>query len=246
MALRENGQVRQAGLPCRREDLESAGTGRMGSAFYRWRFAPARLPAVLGHDWSQLGRRVFVDPEQEEVTLMAPSAVHENMSWLVGHLAWGAATTLSIPCDGLRATTWSPPGQRRVEADESFYLGESALRYRKLEDDSEWNSFAGINPPQLVVEVERTHGDTGKPVVYRTLGATEMWRIDTHRWPALIVEILDLQRPDGVTAADRSAVLPGLTPTFIARMLGTARRQGAGAIPGLLAAAGIGRPDPQE
>ncbi len=246
MALREHGRVRQAGLPRQREDLEVLSAGRMGSAFYRWRFAPAHLPAVLGHDWSQLGRRVFVDPYQGVVTLMAPSAVHENMSWLAGHLASGAATALSIPCDGMTATTWRPPGQRRVEADESFYLGQSALRYRELEDDNEGSAFAGTNPPQLVVEVERTHGDAGKTDVYRALGVSEMWRIDTDRWPALIVEILDLQRPDGVRAADRSSVLPGLVPALIARILGTARRRGARAIPGLLAAAGIGRPSPQE
>ena len=72
-----------------------------------------------------------------------------------------------------------------------------------------------------------------------------MWRIDTDRWPALIVEIVDLQCPDGVRAADHSAVLPGLMPSLIARILETARRRGARAIPDLLAAAGIGREEPQ-
>ena len=87
------------------------------------------------------------------------------MSWLAGHLASGAATALSLPCDGMPAATWSPPGSRRVEADGSFYLGQSALEYRELEDGTEWSAFAGINPPQLVLEVERAHGDAGKTEV---------------------------------------------------------------------------------
>ena len=62
MTLEGHGEVREGVLPRRREDLGPAGTGRMGSAFCRWRFAPADLPAVPGHDWSQLGRRVFIDP----------------------------------------------------------------------------------------------------------------------------------------------------------------------------------------
>ena len=241
MALQEHGEVREGGLPRRREDLEPAGTGRMGSTFYRWRFAPAQLPVVLEHDWSLLGRRACVDSELGEVTLMVPSGPRENMSRRVGHLVAGAAAQHSIPCEEMGATTWSPPGSSRVEADESFYLGEAALRYRELEDGNEWAAFAGANPPQLVVEVERTHGDSGKPDVYRALGVIEMWRIDRSRDKPPSVEILELQHPVGWRVVGRSTVLPGLASALIVQVLETARRQGAGSIPGLLASAGISR-----
>ena len=241
MTLQEQGKVRRGALPRRREDLEPVGTGRMGSAFFRWRFARADLPAVLDHDWSQLGRRLFIDPERGEVTLMAPSGPHAFTSALVGHLVFEAARALSIPYIPADDTKWSPPGSRRVEADKSFYLGGSALLCREVRDADQLNTFIDANPPQLVVEAERSHGAAARPDVYRDLGAIEMWRIDARRWPVLTVEILDLQCPGGVRAVDYSAVLPGLTPALIVRALDEARRDGAEVIPGLLAVAGVGR-----
>ena len=91
------------------------------------------------------------------------------------------------------------------------------------------------------MEVERSHGDAGKPDIYRDLGVAEMWRIDMPRPGSFAVEILDLQRPGGVEAIDRSALLPGLTPVLITRTLQAARRRGYRVIPELLAAAGMER-----
>ena len=243
MALQQHGKVGEGALPRRREDLEPVNTGGMGSAFFRWRFAPEDLPVVLDHDWSELGRRVFVDPEREEVTLMAPSWVHEEMSQHVWYLVTSVAAALSIPCVGGGGATWSPPGSHRVEADQSFYLGRAALRFRETKRERRaglTDAFTADNPPQLVVEIERTSGDAGKPDVYRLLGVDEAWRIDVSREPSLAVEFLDLQHPDGWRAVDRSTILPGLTPALIARALEAADMDGAGVIPGLLAAAGIG------
>lgn len=242
MALEEHREAREGVLPGRREDLEPVCTGRMGSTFFRWRFAPAELPAVLEHDWARLGRRVFIDPERGEVTLMAPSGPHETVADLVTPLLLHVSQALSVPCVPAAGTTWSPPGSRRVEADRSYYLGEAALGYREVKRERRAglaDAFFDANPPQLAVEVERTHGDAGKPDVYRDLGVTEMWRIDVSREPALTVEILELQCPGGWRPVDRSTVLPGLTPALIARVLETADMDGAEVIPGLLAKGGI-------
>ena len=249
MALQEHGEVSGNGLPRRCEELEPVGTGTMGSTFYSWQFAAADLPAVLEHDWSQLGRRVFVNPERGKVTLMAPSGSHENTSALVGQLVFRAGERLSIQVVPVRGTTWRPPGSRRVEADESYYLGETALRCldtHRMDRPELVDAFFDTNPPQLVVEVERTHDDAGKPAVYRDLGVAEMWRIDVRREAALSVEILALPDPGGVRTAGRSVVLPGLTPSVIGQALTMARREGAQVIPRVLAAAGIGRDGWQE
>ncbi len=237
MALQDQGQ--EGGLPRRRGELEEVCTGRMGSTFLKWRFLPADLEAVLGHDWSRLGRRVFIDPERGEVTVMAPSARHENTAGLIPYLLLYAAQALSIPLVATEATTWSPPGSRRVEADKSYYLGSSAVRYLSAMRNNEMNedAFARDNPPELVVEVERTHADAGKPEVYRSFGVAEMWRIDVGRDGALSAEILDLH--DGVRAAERSVVLPGLTPGVIVRVLEAARKEGLQVIPREVIAAGI-------
>ena len=243
MALQAHGEVREGGLPRRREDLEVAGTGQMGSALFRWQFAPAQLSAVLEHDWSCFGRRVFVDPERGEVTLMAPSGPHGETSRYAWSLVYTAlrrrCRSRLSPAGG---TTWSPPGSRRVEADESYYLGDVALRclqVHRMDRPDLVDAFFDANPPQLVIEVERTHGDAGKPDVYRALGVAEMWRINQTGNNPLSVEILELQYPAGWRAVDCSTVLTGLTPALIGHVLDTARRQGAGVIPALLTDAGI-------
>ncbi len=244
MALQEDGEGRGDRLPRRREDLETLRTGWMGSTFYRWRFAPTDLAGVLEYDWSQMGRRVFVDPEQGEVTLMAPSWAHQEMSRYVFRLVESAATALSISIAGGGGTTWSPPDFRRVEADESFYLGEAAVQLRDAKRERQAgivDAFVSANPPQLVIEVERTRGDAGKPDIYRALGVAEMWRIDRSRDQALSVAILELQSPGDWRAVDSSGVLPGLTPELIARTLEAADIDGASVISDLLATAGIGR-----
>ena len=240
MALQEHGEVREGRLPRRREDLEPMCTGRMGSACYRWRFAPADLPVVLAHDWSQMGRRISVDPECGEVTLTAPSGPHEGTSRLPVHLVSDAAQALSIPCFAAGATTWSLAASRRVEADESFYLGKTASGCMEVLDTDRADAFFADIPPKLVIEVERSHSDDDKPAVYRALGVPEMWRIDVSRPRSFAVEILELQCPGGWRPRDHSTVLPGLTPVVIARTLRTARRHGYWSIPDALAAAGIG------
>ena len=134
-----------------------------------------------------------------------------------------------MPYVAAGGTAWTSPGGsfRRVEADESYYLGETVLRYRLVTDEDLLNEFLGVNPPQLVVEIERTHGDAGKPGVYRDLGVAEMWRVEAHGWPELSVEILELQHPKGVRTIDTSTALPGLTPALVARTIKTAHENGA-------------------
>ena len=240
MAVQEHGENRERRLPRQREDLALAGTSRMGSSFFRWQFAPAQLPVALKHDWSDFGRWVFIDPEGGEVTLMAPSGPHEETSRHAWSFVSSAATALSIQVVPAGGTTWNLPRSRRVEADESFYLGEAALRYRELQHEDGLIAFLDVNLPQLVIEVERSHADAGKPTVYSELGVVKMWRIDAQHWPPLTVEILDLQRAQGVGTVDRSAVLPGLTPRLIVQTLDLARREGVQVIPGVLTDAGIG------
>ena len=79
-------------------------------------------------------------------------------------------------------------------------------------------AFVETNPPDLVVEVERSRGDETKPHFYREIGVPEMWRIDiTHSRRE--VAILDLQALDGPAALPASAVLPLCTPEFVLEAL---------------------------
>ncbi|MCY4591620.1 MAG: Uma2 family endonuclease [Alphaproteobacteria bacterium] len=239
MALQDQGQ--DGGLPRRREELEEVYAGRMGSTFLRWRFQPGELEAVLGHDWSRLGRRLFIDPERGEVTVMETSARHAVTAELVAFLLGHSTLALSIQLVATGRTTWSAPGSRRIEADNSFYLGSSAERLLSARRNNEMNDdeFARENPPELVVEMERSHGDAGRSEAYRSFGVAEMWRIDAGSDHALSVEILNLH--DGARAVERSAVLPGLTPEVIGRVLEVGRTEGPVVMQREVIAAGIRR-----
>ena len=91
MAIGDAGQVHAGTVPWHRDDLEPVCIGGMGSAFLRWQFAPAEVAEVFGHDWSLLGRRVFVDPERGEVS-------PDGTVWTTrNHLAVGRGNWYSAP-----------------------------------------------------------------------------------------------------------------------------------------------------
>ena len=71
--------------------------------------------------------------------------------------------------------------------------------------------FIGENPPHLVIEVEPTQGDAGKPGSYRILCISEMWRINVTVKSRLSAESLDRQHTEGWQLVPDSLAFPGLT-----------------------------------
>ncbi len=72
------------------------------------------------------------------------------------------------------------------------------------------------NPPDLVIEIERSPGDRDKPAFYRRLGVPEMWRVDISGNTREVL-MLDLQASH--SPAENSKVLPGTGPDFVPEAL---------------------------
>ena len=199
--------------------------GSMGSGVTVLNFPPESFADAAKLDWSGVARRVFIDPAKGLIALMSPSSAHEahvdgvrDMVKAVGR-AYGAGTLV-----GLGSTRWRRPGDPEytgVEPDACYYLGEKALAWRQTPHAAR-EAFEAAHPPDLVVEVERSHGDAAKPDFYREIGVPEMWRLDVDKDGRVEAEILDLRAEDGPALLDASTVLPLCTPAFVQEALALA------------------------
>ncbi|MCY3754173.1 MAG: Uma2 family endonuclease [Alphaproteobacteria bacterium] len=207
-------------------------TGSLGSEYVRFRLDPeAVLLLTEKFDWNLLARRVFIDSVTGFVELSKPSMAHERQArGMEGVMI--AVARRGRPVAPLGSTRWrrpEDPTNTGAEPDACYYLGDRAERLDKIdpldEDEDEHDAFALENPPDLVIEVERSSGDGDKPLAYRRLGVPEMWRIDISGNVREAV-MLDLQAPDGPAELESSIVLPGATPAFVLEALAlTIRRQ---------------------
>ncbi len=197
--------------------------GSMGSEYRRFHIDPEALPLFRDFDWNSLARRVFVDPVTGLIALMSPSFSHEVYAAGADNLVIALDRKFGIGAILSGSTRWRRPGDPEntgAEPDACYYLGEKAgrcVRARRAGDEA-LEAFVGANPPDLVVEVERSRGDETKPRFYREAGVPEMWRIDITRARRDAV-ILDLQAPDGPAARPVSAVLPLCAPAFVLEAL---------------------------
>jgi len=100
----------------------------------------------------------------------------------------------------------------------AFYVGETAEAYIRAEalGDEQADAFTERHPPDLVVEINVSHTDEGKPAWYRRLGVTELWTVAAGKSPDwLEVEFLDLQAPGGTAVCRESRVIPGAQPADV-------------------------------
>lgn len=193
--------------------------GSMGSVCRTYRFLPEDIPRLAEFDWNRLARRVFIDPVSGLIALMSPSSDHESYANGIDRIVQDLSLVSGIRVVTLGSTRWrrpNDPEKTGAEPDACYYLGETAEgRARARRDSAEaLAAFEAAHPPDLVVEVERSHGDRGKPQFYREIGVPEMWRLDLGP-DGLEIDILDLKAPDGPAQLAASAVLPLCTPDFV-------------------------------
>ncbi|MCY4500705.1 MAG: Uma2 family endonuclease [Alphaproteobacteria bacterium] len=201
--------------------------GSMGSEYIRFRLDPESVPLLTAKfDWNTLARRVFIDPVTGFVDLMTPSPEHEFHARGADMVMKALAGRLGLRSILLGSTRWRLPGDPEnsgAEPDACYYLGETAERWAQAYRHGlvEREAFETNNPPDLVIEVERSPGDRDKPAFYRRLGVPEMWRIDIsgNTREALM---LDLQAPHSPAELELSKVLPGAGPDFVLEALGLA------------------------
>ena len=173
-------------------------TGSMGSEYRRFHIDPEALPLFRDFDRNSLARRVFIDPVTGLIALMTPSPQHEGYAGGADRLVEALDRKYDLRVVLLRSTRWrrrGDPENTGAEPDACFYLGEKAERcaHARRAGDEPLAAFVEANPPDLVVEIERSRGDGTKARFYREIGVPEMWRIDITR-SRREVAILDSHR----------------------------------------------------
>ena len=169
-------------------------------------------------------RRVSIDPIRGSAVMMAPSRLHERIAVRLDKVAEGLGGGVpggGLRVEQLRGTRWRDregPQGTGAEADCAFYVGETAENYLRAEasGDAQADAFTERHPPDLVVEINVSHTDEGKPAWYRRLGVTELWAVAAGKSPDwLEVEFLHLQAPGGPAASGESKVIPGAQPADV-------------------------------
>lgn len=202
--------------------------GSMGSEYTRLHLDPEAIPLIAKLDWDTIARRVFIDPVSGLIALMTPSPEHERYSRGADRFMDAMDRSLGIHAIGLGSTRWRLPGDPEntgAEPDACYYLGSTADRWTEAErrGPETVRGFESRTPPDLVIEVERSHGDEAKPDFYRRLGVPEMWRLDI-AGNAREAILLDLQASGGPKELTVSVVLPPASPAFVLAALELAAR----------------------
>ena len=195
--------------------------GPLGSVIHVLRADPQTVGQLAAIDWSCRFRRVCLDPVRGLITLMSPSRLHEDLSEILGELVGGAADAMGRASRGLRSTRLrgrgEPPGTG-MEPDCTFYLGERADGFLTAlaEGESTADEYLERNAPDLVVEVELTNADAGKPERYGQIGVRELWCLHARKGSREITaDFLALQPEGAPRRLAASQVLEGLTPADV-------------------------------
>ena len=204
-----------------RADSHSAGTslvGPLGSTIHVLRADAGTIAELAAIDWSRCFRRVCLDPVRGIITLMSPSYPHEDLTSTFDDIVDIAGSTLTGAAKKLRSLRLrgqdDPPGTG-MEPDCAFYVGERAKAYYATRDEGEAavNAYVARVAPDLVVEVEITHADTGKAERYAEMGVRELWQLHGNRdsWE-IRAELLALYPGRTPRLLEASQILQGLTP----------------------------------
>ena len=172
-------------------------------------------------------RRAWVDLAKGLAVLMAPSRAHDRTSHGADQLVLALAACKSIPVEAFGGGHWdAASGDGSTEPDESYYVGEVALAYRRLRrcyhageiGEDELEAFEEAHPATLVVEVEHTHYAAHKRELCRRVGMVELWELGTSR-ARQVPAIVDLLAPEGPREREASGLIPGVRPENLRRAL---------------------------
>ena len=202
-------------------DAATMHTGPLGSTLHVLRADPDTVAALAVVDWNRHFRRVWLDPVQGIITLMAPSRLHEDLTDLLDHIVDAAGSLVAGAARGIRSTRLRGPGEppgTGMEPDCAFYVGDRARGYfvALREGVASADDFVLRVAPDLIVETEITSFDEGKIERYCELGVRELWRLRGRRGSdELRADFLALRAGRPPRPLDASRVLEGLTPADV-------------------------------
>jgi Uma2 family endonuclease len=105
--------------------------------------------------------------------IMTPLEAHESGSSLIGQFITILTEELNLTLKTLASTTLNRLDLRSgAEPDQCYYIANEPLVRGKTVD------LATDPPPDLIVEVDITHTDINKNLLYAEMGIPEFWRYD--------------------------------------------------------------------
>jgi Uma2 family endonuclease len=147
--------------------------------------------------------------------IMTPLEAHENSSGLIGQFIEILTEELNLNIKSMESTTLDRPGLKAgAEPDQGYYIVNEPLVRGKTVD---------LNvdpPPDLVVEVDITHTDINKNLLYAEIGVPEFWRYN-----GKILKIYDLQNGQ-YQEVQTSPTFPGVPKEQLYEFLRNCAQQG--------------------
>lgn len=195
--------------------------GPLGSTIHTIHADAETIERLAKLDWSRHFRRATLDPVRGLISLMSPSGLHESMASALDRIVDHATELRGRASTSLLSTRFrgkdEPPGTG-LEPDCSFLIGESVYGYiaalKKGQDAAD--EFILETAPDLVVEVELTHAEAGKPERYGQLGVSEIWLLEANRKGEIAgAKFLALHPTHAPQPIQVSRVLPGIKPAQI-------------------------------
>ncbi len=162
---------------------------------------------------------VRVSYNRGKLNLMTLSPKHEIFKDLVLRIVAAISWEMDIPVESLGSTTFRQEEEEKgAEPDTSFYVQNAARIIGKTKID-----LAVDPPPDVVVEIDIAHEDSGKFEIYATMRVPEFWRYDERR-----LQIFHLTGGAYIEAS-ASLAFPFLTSAVMTQTLEQSKTQGQAA-----------------
>lgn len=119
--------------------------------------------------------RLSYDQGILEITM--PLEDHEFAAELIGRFIYFLVVELGLKIKSMGSTTLEREElSRGAEPDRAYYIqNQSCVAGKKVDLKQD-------PPPDLVVEVDITHTDINKPLLYASMGVSEFWRYNGQIW----------------------------------------------------------------
>ena len=123
----------------------------------------------------QMGKRSLrLTYDDGDLEIMVVSYKHENYSFTLGEIVSTISDWLELDFVAAGSTTFRGEKKKKgFEGDGSFYFKNAQVIRGKSEIDLNIDP-----PPELIIEVDITHGSLSKFPILAAVGVEEIWRFD--------------------------------------------------------------------
>jgi Uma2 family endonuclease len=181
-----------------------------------------RLEDVLWDEYEALISALETKPNlrltyrQGTLEIMTPSKLHESLKTFITRLLQVLSEESEVELETCGSTTWKDqPAGQGTEPDECVYVGQPE---RILGKD---RISLGVDPtPEIMIEIDVTHGSSSKLAIYARYGVPEVWLYAGNR-----TRIFELTGQEYKETAN-SRYFPALTSDQLTEVMNRSRQEG--------------------